>query len=67
VSAKAAELTKNGMRDGDVEIVIGTHALLAKNIKFANLGLLVIDEEQHFGVNHKNASNNCVLTFMFLR
>jgi transcription-repair coupling factor (superfamily II helicase) len=41
------------MRDGDVEIVIGTHALLAKNIKFANLGLLVIDEEQHFGVNHK--------------
>lgn len=53
VSAKAAELTKNGMRDGDVEIVIGTHALLAKNIKFANLGLLVIDEEQHFGVNHK--------------
>lgn len=53
VSAKDAELTKNGMRDGGVEIVIGTHALLAKNIKFANLGLLVIDEEQHFGVNHK--------------
>lgn len=53
VTAKDAELTKNGMRDGDVEIVIGTHALLAKNIKFANLGLLVIDEEQHFGVNHK--------------
>lgn len=53
VSAKDAELTKNGMRDGGVEVVIGTHALLAKNIKFANLGLLVIDEEQHFGVNHK--------------
>ncbi len=53
VTAKDAELTKNGMRDGSVEIVIGTHALLAKNIKFANLGLLVIDEEQHFGVNHK--------------
>ena len=53
VTAKDAELTKNGMRDGGVEIVIGTHALLAKNIKFANLGLLVIDEEQHFGVNHK--------------
>jgi len=53
VSAKDAELTKNGMRDGGVEIVIGTHALLAKNIKFANLGLLIIDEEQHFGVNHK--------------
>ncbi len=41
------------MADGAVEIVIGTHALLAKNIKFSNLGLLVIDEEQHFGVNHK--------------
>ncbi|WGI20465.1 transcription-repair coupling factor [Amylibacter sp. IMCC11727] len=53
VSAKDAELTKNGMRDGGVEIVIGTHALLAKNIKFANLGLLIVDEEQHFGVNHK--------------
>ena len=53
VSSKNAELTKNGMRDGMVDIVIGTHALLAKNIQFANLGLLVIDEEQHFGVNHK--------------
>lgn len=53
VSSKNAELTKNGMRDGRVDIVIGTHALLAKNIQFANLGLLVIDEEQHFGVNHK--------------
>ena len=53
VSNKNAELTKNGMRDGRVDIVIGTHALLAKNIQFANLGLLVIDEEQHFGVNHK--------------
>lgn len=53
VSNKNAELTKNGMRDGRVDIVIGTHALLAKNIQFANLGLLVIDEEQHFGVSHK--------------
>jgi len=41
------------MADGTVEIVIGTHALLAKNIKFKNLGLLIIDEEQHFGVTHK--------------
>ncbi len=53
VSNKNAELTKNGMRDGRVDIVIGTHALLAKNIQFANLGLLVVDEEQHFGVSHK--------------
>ncbi len=53
VTAKEAQLTRDALRDGAVEIVIGTHALLAKNIKFANLGLLVIDEEQHFGVNHK--------------
>ena len=53
VSAKDAETTRQGMADGGVEIVIGTHALLAKGIKFANLGLLVIDEEQHFGVTHK--------------
>ena len=42
-----------GSRDGTVEIVVGTHALLAKSVRFANLGLLVIDEEQHFGVAHK--------------
>ncbi len=53
VTAKEATLTKQAMADGAVEIVVGTHALLAKNIKFNNLGLLVVDEEQHFGVNHK--------------
>lgn len=53
VSAKDAKTIKEEMADGAVEIVIGTHALLAKNIKFANLGLLIIDEEQHFGVSHK--------------
>jgi transcription-repair coupling factor (superfamily II helicase) len=53
VPAKDADLTRDSMRDGGVEIVIGTHALLAKGIKFANLGLLIIDEEQHFGVIHK--------------
>ena len=37
----------------DVNIVIGTHALLAKSMEFADLGLLVVDEEQHFGVAHK--------------
>ena len=41
------------MADGTVDIVIGTHALLAKGIAFRDLGLLVIDEEQHFGVKHK--------------
>ena len=53
VSAKDAALTRKGMADGTVDIVIGTHALLAKGIRFAQLGLLVIDEEQHFGVAHK--------------
>ncbi|KIN60987.1 Transcription-repair coupling factor [Sulfitobacter noctilucae] len=53
VSAKDAAATKEGMAKGTVDIVIGTHALLAKGIKFQNLGLLVIDEEQHFGVQHK--------------
>ncbi len=53
VSAKQAAETRSGLADGTVDIVIGTHALLAKGVKFRNLGLLVIDEEQHFGVGHK--------------
>ncbi|WP_420343582.1 transcription-repair coupling factor [Paenirhodobacter sp.] len=53
VSAKDAATTRAGLADGTVDIVIGTHAVLAKGVKFRNLGLLVIDEEQHFGVNHK--------------
>ncbi|MDZ4095025.1 MAG: transcription-repair coupling factor [Paracoccaceae bacterium] len=53
VSAKDANATRAGITDGSVDICIGTHALLAKSIKFKNLGLLVIDEEQHFGVTHK--------------
>ncbi|MCA0904776.1 transcription-repair coupling factor [Ruegeria marisrubri] len=53
VSAKEAQQTREGLAKGTVDIVIGTHALLAKNIRFHNLGLLVIDEEQHFGVGHK--------------
>ena len=53
VSAKEADKTRKGMADGTVDIVIGTHALLAKGIQFANLGLMIVDEEQHFGVGHK--------------
>ncbi|MEC9312223.1 MAG: DEAD/DEAH box helicase, partial [Pseudomonadota bacterium] len=53
VTAKEAAKTREGMAKGTVDIVIGTHALLAKGIKFQNLGLLIIDEEQHFGVGHK--------------
>jgi len=51
----AAEIArvKAGLADGTVDIVIGTHALLGKGVKFRDLGLLVVDEEQHFGVAHK--------------
>jgi transcription-repair coupling factor (superfamily II helicase) len=51
----AAQLTKvkQGLADGNVDIVIGTHALLSKGIAFKDLALLVVDEEQHFGVAHK--------------
>ena len=58
VSNKDATLTREGMAQGTVDIVIGTHALLAKGIRFKNLGLLVIDEEQHFGVSHKERLKN---------
>jgi transcription-repair coupling factor (superfamily II helicase) len=56
----AAELAKvkAGLADGTTDIVIGTHALLGKTIKFKDLGLLVIDEEQHFGVAHKERLKN---------
>ncbi|HSM97288.1 MAG TPA: transcription-repair coupling factor [Rhizomicrobium sp.] len=53
VDAKEARETKAGLASGDVNVVIGTHALLAKGIEFNNLGLLIVDEEQHFGVSHK--------------
>jgi transcription-repair coupling factor (superfamily II helicase) len=53
VGAKAARAVKDELAAGRVDIVIGTHALLAKDVRFAHLGLLVIDEEQHFGVAQK--------------
>jgi transcription-repair coupling factor (superfamily II helicase) len=53
VGSKELALTKKEVADGKTDIVVGTHALLGTSIKFANLGLLVIDEEQHFGVKHK--------------
>ncbi|APZ54724.1 transcription-repair coupling factor [Salipiger abyssi] len=53
VSSGQAAKTRDGIAKGMVDIAVGTHALLAKNIRFQNLGLLIIDEEQHFGVGHK--------------
>lgn len=53
VSAGEATKTREGLARGKVDIVVGTHALLAKSVRFENLGLLIIDEEQRFGVAHK--------------
>jgi transcription-repair coupling factor (superfamily II helicase) len=53
VPAAEAKKTKEGLTDGTVDIVIGTHAILAKSIDFKRLGLVIVDEEQHFGVVHK--------------
>jgi transcription-repair coupling factor (superfamily II helicase) len=53
VSPKDAEKTREGLKEGSVQIVIGTHALFSESVKFANLGLLIVDEEQRFGVKQK--------------
>jgi transcription-repair coupling factor (superfamily II helicase) len=53
VPAVETKKTKEGLERGTVDIVIGTHALLAKGLKFKKLGLVIVDEEQHFGVAHK--------------
>ena len=53
VSTKEANDIREGLARGTVDIVIGTHAVLADQVKIKNLGLLVIDEEQRFGVGHK--------------
>ncbi|NBX65446.1 MAG: transcription-repair coupling factor [Proteobacteria bacterium] len=53
VSSTDAKRTKEELKEGKVNIVIGTHALLAESIEFKNLGLVIVDEEQHFGVKQK--------------
>jgi len=53
VPAREAKETKDGVKAGKVDIVIGTHALLARSIEFRKLGLVIVDEEQRFGVTHK--------------
>ncbi|MEH0164902.1 transcription-repair coupling factor [Roseateles microcysteis] len=54
-SAKEIKAAMEGLADGTIDIVIGTHKLLSSDVKFARLGLLVIDEEHRFGVRHKEA------------
>jgi transcription-repair coupling factor (superfamily II helicase) len=53
IASKELAQVKKGLTDGSIDIVVGTHALLGKAIKFRDLGLLIVDEEQHFGVSHK--------------
>jgi transcription-repair coupling factor (superfamily II helicase) len=53
VGSKELAETKRDIADGTVDVVIGTHALLGATTSFKNLGLLIVDEEQHFGVKHK--------------
>jgi transcription-repair coupling factor (superfamily II helicase) len=53
VSARDAARTRAAISSGEADIVVGTHALLARGVRFRNLGLLIIDEEQRFGVAHK--------------
>ncbi len=53
VAAADLKAVKEGIADGSVDIVVGTHALLGSSITFRDLGLVIVDEEQHFGVAHK--------------
>ena len=53
VSTKKAKEVLNALKTGEVDIVVGTHKLLAKSVEFKDLGLLIVDEEQRFGVSHK--------------
>ncbi|WP_284974432.1 transcription-repair coupling factor [Arthrobacter sp. efr-133-TYG-104] len=54
-SAKEAKETADGVKSGAVDVVIGTHRLLSKDFQFKDLGLVIVDEEQRFGVEHKEA------------
>jgi transcription-repair coupling factor (superfamily II helicase) len=53
VTAKEVAETRDGLAKGELEIVVGTHAVLSKQVSFRDLGLVIVDEEQHFGVKHK--------------
>ncbi|RZK03706.1 MAG: transcription-repair coupling factor [Novosphingobium sp.] len=53
VPEKEAKETRAGLTAGTVDVVVGTHALLSKTVSFKDLGLVIVDEEQRFGVNHK--------------
>ena len=58
VGASEAKATREAVAAGKIDIVIGTHAILAKGVQFKNLGLVIVDEEQRFGVTHKERLKN---------
>ncbi len=53
VPAKEAAQTRDQLKTGEIEVVVGTHALLSSQVGFKDLGMVIVDEEQHFGVKHK--------------
>ena len=53
VPAGEAQKTRDGLASGQIDIVVGTHAVIAKSVEFKQLGLVIVDEEQRFGVVHK--------------
>jgi transcription-repair coupling factor (superfamily II helicase) len=55
VPGREANETREALKKGEIEVVVGTHAVLSKQVAFADLGLVIVDEEQHFGVKHKEA------------
>jgi transcription-repair coupling factor (superfamily II helicase) len=58
VPPREAAATREGLKAGKIDIVIGTHAVLAKSVEFRKLGLVIVDEEQRFGVVHKERLKN---------
>ena len=55
LATREARTVADGLADGSIDVVIGTHRLLSEDVRFARLGLLVVDEEQRFGVSHKES------------
>lgn len=53
VTATEAKKVRDGLADGTIDVVVGTHAVLSKQVDFKRLGLVIVDEEQRFGVTHK--------------
>lgn len=62
---KRADSHFGKIEKGQVDIIIGTHRLLSKDVEFADLGLIIIDEEQRFGVKHKEKLKSLRLKLMF--